>query len=232
MSTVFQKQSLNLPSDFYSRLFEELSRADLRAILAKARMRIVSRNEVLQHEDEPGSHFSMLVSGFADLSKAAPGGKRVFLRWISPGDVFGLAALQPQSHPFLTTVTAGSEASVMVWNRDAIQPLLDRFPKLRENVCSVANGYLSLLADLLMSRISETAQQRLARIIAESAQTIGRSAPNGIELDLTNEQLSEMADVSRFTSSRFVSEWQRRGILKKTRGKLIVQSPEQLQLLG
>ncbi len=230
--TTAQKQSLNLPSEFSSRLFESLSPADLRAILAQARMRIVSRNEALQHEDEPGTHFSVLVTGFAEFSKAAPGGKRVFLRWVSPGDVFGLAALHPEPHAFLTTVTTRSEAAVLVWSHEAIHALLEKFPKLRENVCALANGYLALLADLLMSRISETAQQRLARIIAESAIAIGRSAPKGIELDLTNEQLSEMADVSRFTSSRFVSEWQRRGILRKTRGKLVVQFPEQLQRIG
>lgn len=42
-----------------------------------------------------------------------------------------------------------------------------------------------------------------------------------------NEESANEANVTPFTVSRLVSEWQRKGILTKSRGKVLVRSPEQ-----
>jgi len=51
-----------------------------------------------------------------------------------------------------------------------------------------------------------------------------------MELDVTNEELAEAANVTPFTASRLISQWQRRGALVKTRGKILLQSPGNLLL--
>jgi CRP-like cAMP-binding protein len=85
------------------------------------------------------------------------------------------------------------------------------------------------LAGALAARASQTAQQRLARVIVESARHIGREGPEGIELGLTNEQLAHMADVSLFTVSRQLSEWHSERILAKSRGKILLRAPKRLR---
>jgi len=82
--------------------------------------------------------------------------------------------------------------------------------------------------NVLGARASQTAQQRLARMLVESARQLGCAGADGIEFDLTNEQLAEMANVSLFTASRQLSEWERQGILAKSRGKVLLRSPERL----
>jgi len=88
--------------------------------------------------------------------------------------------------------------------------------------------HLASLTDALVARASQTAQQRLARMLVKSAHQIGHARRDGVEFDLTNEQLAEMADVSLFTASRQLSEWQSRGLLAKSRGKILLRSPEHL----
>jgi CRP-like cAMP-binding protein len=51
---------------------------------------------------------------------------------------------------------------------------------------------------------------------------------NGIELDMNNQALADMAHISPFTASRLLSQWQRRGAIRKTRGKLLVHDPQRL----
>ena len=222
--------SAALPPGFRSRLLEGLTPPEIRAVLAAARQRRISPNEVLQREGHPATHLFLLVTGFAAFYKATPDGRKLFLRWISPGDAFGLATLlqtEPPK-PYCTTVQAVRGDSVFVWERVSAHTLLSQVPRLRENAFALASDYVTSLANALAARASLTAQQRLARVLVESARHIGRDGPKGIELRLTNEQLAHMADVSLFTVSRQLSEWQSERILAKSRGKILLRAPERL----
>jgi len=168
------------------------------------------------------------VTGLAAFYKATLDGRKLFLHWISPGAAFGLAALQTQPQPYLTTVQTVQENSVLVWERVSTHALLSQVPRLRENAYAVASDYVARLADLLVARASQTAQQRIARVLVESTHQAGCAGREGIELGLTNEQLAEMADVSPFTASRQLSEWQSQGILTKSRGKILLRAPKRL----
>jgi len=221
--------SAALPPGFRSRFLEGLTPPEIRAVLAAGRQRRISPNQVLQREGHPATHLFLLVTGLAAFYKATLDGRKLFLRWISPGDAFGLATLlQTEPPPYFTTVQAVRGDSVFVWERVSAHALLSQVPRLRENAFALASDYVTSLADALAARASLTAQQRLARVLVESARHIGRDGPEGIELGLTNEQLAHMADVSLFTVSRQLSEWQRQGILAKSRGKILLRAPKRL----
>jgi CRP-like cAMP-binding protein len=68
----------------------------------------------------------------------------------------------------------------------------------------------------------------LAQVIANLSSGFGRKVPGGIELDVRNEELANEANVTPFTTSRLLSEWQRLGIVRKSRGKVLLRSPERL----
>jgi CRP-like cAMP-binding protein len=57
---------------------------------------------------------------------------------------------------------------------------------------------------------------------------MGRRVSGGVELDVTNEELANTANVTPFTASRLLSEWQRSGDVLKSRGKLLLRCPERL----
>ena len=229
-SPVGAPSSAALPLRFRPRLLEGLTPPEIRAVLAAGRQRRISPNEVLHREGHPATHLFLLVTGFAAFYKATLDGRKLFLRWISPGDAFGLATLlqtEPPK-PYCTTVQAVRGDSVFVWERVSAHALLSQVPRLRENAFALASDYVASLADALAARASQTAQQRLARVLVESARHIGRDGPEGIELGLTNEQLAHMADVSLFTVSRQLSEWQSERILAKSRGKILLRAPKRL----
>jgi CRP-like cAMP-binding protein len=52
--------------------------------------------------------------------------------------------------------------------------------------------------------------------------------PSGVEVDVKNVELASLADVSSFTASRLLQEWERKGAVEKSRGKVLIRSPEKL----
>jgi len=51
-----------------------------------------------------------------------------------------------------------------------------------------------------------------------------------VEIDITNEQLSSLSDISPFTASRLLSKWERDGKLSKQRGRVTLLAPESLMI--
>jgi CRP-like cAMP-binding protein len=55
---------------------------------------------------------------------------------------------------------------------------------------------------------------------------IGQEVPGGVELEVRNEDLANAANVTVFTASRLLNEWQRNGAVVKSRGKVLLRCPE------
>ena len=60
------------------------------------------------------------------------------------------------------------------------------------------------------------------------ASGIGQPTPDGVEIEITNEDVADGANVTPFTVSRSLSNWERIGILKKRRGRIVLRKPELL----
>ena len=78
--------------------------------------------------------------------------------------------------------------------------------------------------------VCNTASERLAQVLIRLAGVIGQKVPGGIEFDATNEELASAANITHFTASRLLSEWQANQAVVKRRGKVLLRSPERLLL--
>ncbi len=92
----------------------------------------------------------------------------------------------------------------------------------------VSFDYLAAYRAAHASLICNSAPQRLARVLTNLAGGIGQKVPEGVELDVRNEELANEANISLFTASRLLSAWQREGILVKRRGKVLLRFPDRL----
>lgn len=115
-----------------------------------------------------------------------------------------------------------------MWDRTAIRVLAARYPKLMQNALSVASDYLSWHLTSHVSLACHTARQRVAQVLVLLARTIGHKAHSGTTIQVTNEELANAANVTPFTASRLISEWQRNRVLVKRRGNVLLVSPEKL----
>ena len=213
-----------LPPGFQSTFLDALTPREIRALLKEARWVRISPHEVLQQEGEPADRLWLLGTGRVAVYRLTRDGEKLFLRWGAPGDAFGLATIVRAPARYLVTIEAVQEGSILARDLAACQALISRCPSLSKAVNWAVSKYLDSLIDMLSMCQLQTAEGRLARVLVESAGQLGHSGPEGIEVDLKNEEIALAAHISLFTAARHLSKWQRAGLLKKYRGKIVLFS--------
>lgn len=213
-----------------SRFLEGFSPVDLNVILAAAKERHFTSNSVVINQGNPADHLFLLTKGRARFFFNTQEGRKIILLWLTPGEILGGAALLSSSSPYLVSTETLKDSSMLVWDRATLRNLAGRYPRLLENALLIGYDYLAWYVADHVALISHTARQRLAGVLVCLAQTIGEKVPGGFEFDATNEELAGAANVTPFTASRLLSEWQNNGAVLKQRGKVLLRSPERLLL--
>jgi CRP-like cAMP-binding protein len=217
-------------SDLESGFLEGLAPPELKVVLAAASPRRFVANSVVTHQGTPADRLFLLTKGRARYFFIAPDGRKVLLFWLLPGDTFGGAALLSRPSDYLVSTETVKDSCMLAWNRNTIRGLAARYPRLLENALSTASDYLVWYVAAHLALTCHSARHRLADVLANLAYGIGQENPRGMELDVTNEELAHAANLTIFTVSRLLSEWQRQGAIVKRRGKVLVRSHERLFL--
>jgi len=219
-----------LSANFQSPLLDGFSSAELRVILAAAKQRRYPANSIITYQGTPADHLFLVMRGCARLFFLTQEGKKILLLWLAPGEVFGGAALVQTPTDYVVSTEAVKETHVLVWDRGTIRTLAGRFPRLLENAISIASEYLTWYMATQVALTTHDARRRLARVLLSLAQAIGRPMKGGLEIGVSNEDLAYASNLTPFTVSRLMTEWQRSGALVKRRGKLVLRAPERLHL--
>jgi CRP/FNR family transcriptional regulator, nitrogen oxide reductase regulator len=209
-------------------LLAKLDQETVHAILAKAEKRQVKAGRILQTAGDLGKHLCVLRNGRARYYQTTESGDEIMLRILSPGEVFGLVTLLARPMSYMVNVDAMSDCNLLVWDHASIRAFARSHPRLAENGLQISLQYLKGYVDRHARLVSGIGKQRLAVTLLDLARRTGFVRPHGVEIDATNEQLGSLSDISRFTTSRLLREWQRRGTLSKARGKITIHTPEGL----
>jgi CRP/FNR family transcriptional regulator, nitrogen oxide reductase regulator len=207
-----------------------LKPSEVALILAAARTCRFPAKSVMTFHGDPADHLLLMWEGRARYFFETPSGKKVILMWIRQGDVFGATALVSQPSFYLASTEAVRDSTVLVWDRSKIRVLARRFPQLLENVLLIATNYFYWYVAAHAALVSLSARERLAHIVFGLAESIGENASGFVEIDVTNEELASSANITPYTASRMISNWERDGVIRKKRGKILVRSPEKLFL--
>jgi CRP/FNR family transcriptional regulator, nitrogen oxide reductase regulator len=210
--------------------FRGLEPREMDLVFAAAKSRRFPARSVITFQGDPADRFLLMWDGRARYFFETPSGKKVILMWIAPGDIFGAAALVSRPSFYLTSTEAVRDSVVLVWERSAIRALARRFPQLLENTLLFASDYFRWYVAAHAALISQTARERLAHVLLGLAQSIGQKAPGGVEIDVTNDELANSANITPYTTSRMISNWQRNGAIRKHRGRILLRSPERFFL--
>jgi CRP/FNR family transcriptional regulator, nitrogen oxide reductase regulator len=211
-----------------SRFLDGLAPLEVDEIVTSATPRRFLANSIVIDQQQPAGHLFLLTKGRARYFFIAEGGRKLLLHWLVPGEIFGGAALLPEPASYLVGTEMVEDGVVLVWGRSSIRRLARKYPRLLDNALPIFADYLALYVATHVALTCHTARQRLAQALVTLARGIGRATRGGIELDVTNEELANASNITVFTASRLLNEWQRRGLLTKSRRKLLLRFPERL----
>jgi CRP-like cAMP-binding protein len=205
-----------------------LAKPDGESILAAATPQRFDANSVVTNQGQPANHLFLLTKGRARFFFITEEGQRHILLWLPPLEIFGVRTLLPAPSSYLAGTEAVKESWALMWDRNTIQGLAARYPRLKDNALLIASEYLAEQLESYLTLTRHNARQRLVHVLTTIAPSIGRRVSDGVELDVTNEELANTANVTLFTASRLLSKWQRSGDVLKSRGKLLLRRPERL----
>jgi CRP-like cAMP-binding protein len=209
-----------------SPLLSGLAPREINSMLAAATQRHLPSDSVVISQGEPASKLFLLTSGRARYFFTTSDGRRILLRWLVPGDVFGGMSILSRPSIYLVSTELLKDSHVFVWDRATIRSLAAEYPTLMDNALSIAADYVAWDLDLHANLTRGSARERLAAMLLNLAQGIGQKTPGGLEVEVTNEDLAAAANLTLFTVSRLLSAWQRSGAIVKTRGKILLRFSE------
>ncbi len=218
-----------VPQDFGSPFLDGLEHRDLEAILGAATKLKFPTKSTVYVQGDPARHLFLMMHGDARYFYTTREGRKILGPRILPGEIFGGAVFSLRPSPtYLSSTETVKDCSVVAWKRSTIRALGARHPRLLENMLSIAFDLLEWSYTAQIGLACHSARVRLAMALVDLARDIGHKSAAGVELDVTNEELANTANVTVFTASRLLREWHRCGALVKSRGKVQLRSPERL----
>jgi CRP-like cAMP-binding protein len=210
------------------KLLEGLSSAEVESVLAAASWKQYAANSVITREGDIADRLFLILAGSTRYYTMSPQGKKVIVFWIRPGELIGGATLLSKRQEYVMNAEAVRKTSVLEWDRTVMRSLAATSPRLLENALLLAYDYLIGYRIRHVALTCHSAPQRVAQVLGYLAKEMGQKVPKGVELQIKNEELAHEANVTIFTVSRLMGEWQRKGLLTKGRGSVVVTQPDKL----
>jgi len=222
-------QVVGLPKQLNPRFLSGLTETEISSILSLAKHRYLRASSIVTNQDDPAERFFILTGGRGRHFLITDEGRKINLLWLTAGQVFGGAAMISTPSRYLVSTEIATDGCALVWERKAVRDLLLRYPKLLDNALSItATEYITGLISANVSLNADDAAGRIAHLLVSLANGIGKATPAGVEMSITNEDVANYTNVTQFTVSRSLSDWERAGILTKQRGKIVLRKPELL----
>ena len=211
-----------------SKFLAGLTDAAVRQLLDTARLRHIAPNKDFIVQGEHPDRMFLLKIGRTRSYILAEDGSEIVLLWATPGEVLGLVSLLPSPPNYMANTTTVTACDCLVWDHDTIRKLATKHSPIMENGFRLALYHLATYMKRHTNFVTKSAASRLANQLIQLATSAGEVGSSGINVDITNEQLSSLSDVGYFTTSRILSKWEHDGMLSKKRGRITLLAPESL----
>jgi len=143
---------------------------------------------------------------------------------IYPGEIFGAVIADAL---YRATVQADRPVRAFAWTAKAFTELLDRFPRLQKNLFTLTKRFMYLSRDRLRMLATASVEHRIDWALAYLADRAGRPQGDGIVIAERSVQrdIADLAATTIYTVNRVLSAHERRGILTRQRGRIILLRP-------
>ena len=200
----------------------------LRAIVGierAVRSRNCYRSTVLFSEGRAAQGVYVLCTGSAKVSICSAEGKKLIMRIARPGDVLGLYA-GLTGRPFEATAEMVEPGRVGFVSRQDLLTLISKQESFGLGLVQLFSEQFREFVDhTRMLQLSESATEKLARLILKWSRDFGELTTGGIRLQilLTHEEIAQLIGASRETVTRLFSVLKRDRIIGLRGGLMVIR---------
>ncbi len=204
-------------------IFRAVPDKDLDTVLAIARSIRVNPGEFVFQQGEPAEHFFVLLHGHLKVMQTTAEGDQVMVRYVIPGEVFGIAkAMQRPAYP--ASCVAVEESVVLGWPSSQWDHFMTGNLQFAANALQTVGQRLQDAHSRIKELSTEEVEQRVARCILRLIDSAGEETEEGIAVNfpITRQDIAEMTGTTLHTVSRLLSAWKDRGLVITGRKRVIV----------
>jgi CRP/FNR family cyclic AMP-dependent transcriptional regulator len=210
-------------------LFGVLEPADLDALLSRAIVRRIARNELVVRRGDPGAGPIIILSGRVRISVTSETGKEVTFAVLGPGEVLGEMSLLDGADR-CADATAVEGCVVLVIDRGRFMRLLRSNPDASLRLAAALCRRLRESNTAFEDKTSLNLASRLAKTLLRLAQDHGTASARGIRIGvkLSQSDLSSLVGATRAKVNRQLRQWEEAGVLQKEGRCLVISQPDAL----
>lgn len=204
-------------------LFSGLGGPDLDAILQEARAQRFAANAHVFDQGAEAHSFFVLLHGHLQAVKTTSDGQQIVMRYVSPGEAFGVAmAIGATTYP--ATAIAVVESVALRWPSAAWARLVGRYPSLAISTLQAIGQRLQDAHTRIVEASTEEVERRVAHALIRLAEQAGRKVDHGVEIDfpIGRQDIAEMTGTTLHTVSRILSAWEERGLVRGGRRRIVI----------
>ena len=214
-------------------LFAGLAPDQLDDLMREAQSIRYPKGTTVFQQDEDAHSFFVLLHGHLRVFKLTPDGQQVVVRFVTPGEVFGVAmAIGRSTYP--ATASAVADSVALVWPSAAWPRLIGKHPGLAVNTLQTVGSRLNEAHTRVVEISTEQVERRVAHALLRLAKQGGRKVANGVQIDfpISRQDVAEMTGTTLHTVSRVLSAWEVRGLVEGGRQRITIRDPHGLFVLA
>ncbi|MGH0052389.1 MAG: Crp/Fnr family transcriptional regulator [Sphaerochaetaceae bacterium] len=203
-------------------LFSSLHREAIHTLTSEMEHRRYKKGEVIVHEGEKASAFTVIREGSAKAYRITPDGREQILYIFPVNDYFGARFLFTEEQvPY--TVEALEPTTVCILSKTNFANLLAEHSQVAIEIIEAMANRMSRLESAMQSMGGRNADMRIASFLLEFRESYGRF--NGpfleISLPLSREGLANYLGIARETLSRKLTQFEEEGIIESVGNRVI-----------
>jgi CRP-like cAMP-binding protein len=210
-------------------IFADLEAGQLDFIVAQARSIRYAKGVAVFEQDGAAESFFVLLHGHLQVVKLTPAGQQVVIRYVVPGEMFGIA-VQIGRTTYPATATAVVDSVSLVWPSAGWPALVARCPGLMAAALQTVGSRLDDAHTRVVEMSTEEVERRIAHALLRLVKQAGRKIEDGIQIDfpISRQDVAEMTGTTLHTVSRILSSWETQGLVEGGRQRIVVRDPHRL----
>ncbi len=213
-------------------LFQSLRPEQVEDVLAASRALRVPKNKAVFEQGEAAERFYLLLDGRLRVVRTTPEGQQIVVRFIGPGELFGIAmALRIPTYP--GTAIAVTDSIALAWANAIWPDLVGKYPTLALSTLQTVGGRLHDANTRIVEMSTQQVERRIAHALLRLANQAGRKVDEGVLIDfpISRQDIAEMTGTTLHTVSRTLSAWEGKGWIEGGRQRVLLRKPHELVLL-
>jgi CRP/FNR family transcriptional regulator len=212
---------------WHSPIFASLSDAELTGLATITTERLFNPGEIIFFEGDAPDWFYIVAEGRVKAFKQSSVGKEFTIAYFSPGEIFGeVAVFENKPYPASASSQSAGETVVLGIKREELLTFLAKHPAVALRIIGVLGERLRNAQSRLGDMAGEKALARLAGIL------LMLTSKMGSELPFTRQEIADMTGTTIETTIRILSRLKGGGIIRSTRGKIIILDEAKLKALS